>query len=719
MSRKQPASPAAHRAPAEVEDSGRKPWSDALPEAEALALVRLFDSGSHDQLQQQVAVLLQRHPGSGFAWKVLGASLLRHGGDALVALQRAVELLPGDAEAHNNLGNALRAAGRTEGAIAEFRASIALRPGFASAQVGLGNALRDEGRWDEAEAAFQRALALQPGLAAAHAGLGRLLQKQGRFDEAIASYRRALERQPRSAEIHNNLGTVLQGRGQLDAAEAALRQALQIAPGYANAHANLGNLLAARCRFDEARASYERALQLAPEHAEACNNLGALLRELGRPEAAVDCFRRAVALRPGYLEAHSNLVLTQNYCPGADAAAILASARVFDLQAARGVTPPPAWSGRAEPGRCLRIGWLSGDLREHPVAQFAEPVIGALAAGFAASIEQYAYSCHPQDDAVSRRLAARCRRWTPVAGLSDGALAGAIRADAIDILIDLSGHTAFNRLAVLARRPAPVQASWLGCQGTTGMASVDYLIADALTLPPRIEAGYAESIWRLPDSSLCCRMPDAGAAVSPLPAAATGMLTFGSCNNLAKLNDAVVALWSRLLLAVPASRLLLKTRQLADEAVCADLRRRFAAHGIAADRLCLRPPLSRAHYLDTYHDIDIALDPFPYPGVTTTTEALWMGVPVLTLAGDSFVARQGIGLLTLAALPDWIAVDAEDYVARAVRHAADLPALAALRAGLRDRLRASLLFDAPRFAANFHAALRGMWQRWCEAQGRD
>lgn len=714
MSRKPPEPAAAPPGPDGADASSHGPWSDPLPEAEARILVALFDGGHHDELQLQAAAALQRHPQSGFAWKVLGASLLRQGGDALPALRRAAELLPGDAEAHNNLGNALRTAGHAEDAADEFRTAIALRPGFAPAWVGLGNALRDLSRLEESEAAYRQAVILQPEMAAAHAGLGRLLQMLGRLDEAVAGYRRALERQPRSAEVYNNLGTALQGLDEFDGAEGAFRQALAIAPGYANAHANLGNLLAARCRFAEARASYERALELASGHAEARNNLGALLRELGRPEEAVECFRRAVALKPDYLVAQSNLVLTQNYCPGVDARAVLAGGLAFDARVTRGVRPYGEWNVRPDPVRRLRVGWISGDLREHPVAQFAEPVISALAADFAVSIEQYAYYSHPVADAVSRRIAAHCRRWTPAAGLSDEELAGIIHADAVDILIDLSGHTAFNRLPVLARRPAPVQASWLGYPGTTGMASVDYLIADACTLPPEIEAGYAETIWRLPDSSLCCRLPDAEAAVSPLPASTSGALTFGSCSNLAKLNHVVIALWSRLLHAVPDSRLLLKTRQLADASVRTELRRRFAAHGIAEERLILLPPLPRARYLDTYHDIDIALDPFPYPGVTTTAEALWMGVPVLTLAGDSFVARQGAGLLTLAGLPDWIAADGDDYVACAVRHAGDLVALSDLRARLRDRLRSSVLFDAPRFAANFHAALRGMWARWCD-----
>jgi len=300
--------------------------------------------------------------------------------------------------------------------------------------------------------------------------------------------------------------------------------------------------------------------------------------------------------------------------------------------------------------------------------------------------------------------------------LSDERLAHKIREDRIDILIDHSGHTAHNRLPMFAWKPAPVHVSWLGYFATTGVAAMDYLIADPWTLPESEEANFTEKIWRLPQTRLCFTAPDVDLPVPPLPALENGTITFGCFNNLTKMNDSVVALWARILTAVPRSRLFLKAKQLGEASVKQSIVERFAGHGIHSERLTLEGRSPRPEYLAAYQRVDIGLDPFPFPGGTTTAESLWMGVPVLTLAGERFLARQGVGLLMNAGLPDWIAADPEDYVARAVSHAGELHRLAALRSGLRAQVLASPIFDAPRFARHFEAALRGMWQAWCERQ---
>jgi predicted O-linked N-acetylglucosamine transferase (SPINDLY family) len=299
-------------------------------------------------------------------------------------------------------------------------------------------------------------------------------------------------------------------------------------------------------------------------------------------------------------------------------------------------------------------------------------------------------------------------------GLSDEALAKQIHSDRIDILIDLAGHTAHNRLPVFAWKPAPVQVSWLGYFATTGVAAIDYLIADPWTLPPSEEVYFTEKIWRLPETRLCFTVPDVQVAVSPLPAIENDYITFGCFNNLAKMNDAVVSLWARILHALPTSRLFLKSIQIAEASLREEIYARFSAHGIDADRLILEAYGPRADYLAAYQRVDIALDPFPFPGGTTTVESLWMGVPVLTLAGERFLSRQGVGLMMNAGLPNWVATDPDDYLARAMAHASDLKSLATLRAGLRQQVLASPIFDAPRFAQHFAAALRGMWAKWCE-----
>jgi predicted O-linked N-acetylglucosamine transferase (SPINDLY family) len=398
---------------------------------------------------------------------------------------------------------------------------------------------------------------------------------------------------------------------------------------------------------------------------------------------------------------------------------MLDAARRYGEVVARQVFPNVAGGIRhdrdPDPERVLRVGLVSGDLCYHPVGFFAEGVVSALASR-ADRLALFAYPTCIRTDEISERIKANCRGWHPVAGLSDEYMANRIRADGIDILIDLSGHTAYNRLPVFAWKPAPVQVSWLGYFATTGVAAIDYFVADPWTLPVSEEINFTEKVWRLPETRLCFTPPDAAVVVSPLPALVNGYVTFGCFNNLSKMNDKVVALWARVMDAVPGSRLFLKARQLTEASVRKSIAERFAAHGIDEGRLILEDYVPRENYLAAYQRVDLALDPFPYTGGTTTAEALWMAVPVLTLAGERFISRQGVGLLMNAGLPDWIASDPDDYVARALAHASDLPRLAALRGNLRAQVLASPVYDAARFAKHFEAALRGMWQHWCGEQ---
>jgi predicted O-linked N-acetylglucosamine transferase (SPINDLY family) len=344
------------------------------------------------------------------------------------------------------------------------------------------------------------------------------------------------------------------------------------------------------------------------------------------------------------------------------------------------------------------------------VSYFFEPV---LAAHDAAAFEVFCYSDAPVADAVTQRLRAQAGQWRDIAGLSDERVAALIRADRIDLLVDLAGHTARNRLLVFARRPAPVQATWLGYPNTTGLAAIDFRVTDAVSDPPgQTEAWHTEELVRLAGPFSCYAPPAESPPVSPLPALAAGHVTFGCLNNLAKLTPPTVALWAQLLGAVAGSRLLLKASGLADAETAARLRQEFAGQGIDPARLDLRGAgQSVARHLGVYHQVDVALDPFPYNGTTTTCEALWMGVPVVTLAGDAHVSRVGASLLTHLDLTACIAESPAAYVDRARGLAGDLARLAVLRAGLRERLRASPLCDGPGFTRQLEDAFRAMWRR--------
>jgi protein O-GlcNAc transferase len=366
-----------------------------------------------------------------------------------------------------------------------------------------------------------------------------------------------------------------------------------------------------------------------------------------------------------------------------------------------------SWQCAAKPDR-LRVGLVSGDLRIHSVGHFLEGVLSHIDP---ARIELIAYPTNPYEDELTARIRPFFSAWKPLVGLSDGDAARLIHSDGVHILLDVSGFTAHNRLPVFAWKPAPVQVTWLGLPSTTGIKEMDYVLGDLLAIPAENEHHFTEAVWRMPDSYLCFSAPAYSIEVAPLPALSTGYVTFGSFNNLTKMNDAVVALWARILLSVPNSRLYLKTAQLSNADMCEHILRRFGSYGITAERLLLGGKFgSIADHLSEYNKVDVALDTFPYPGVTTSIEALWMGVPVLTLQGDRFLSLTAKSVAHHAGLPDWVAIDKDDYVAKAISFTTDLERLSALRAGLRQQVLASPLFDAPRFARNLEDALWGMWQ---------
>jgi protein O-GlcNAc transferase len=633
--------------------------------------------------------------------------------EAIASYRRALEIEPDNAEANMNQGVALLELGQLDPAEKCFRRTLEIESGSAEAHNNLGLVMRRRRNMDAALVCFQKALSIRPKFAEAYVNMGSVLQALGQIDAAAQSYRRALDIAPDSAVAHSNYGSVLENLDKPDLAEASCLRALEINPELAQAHNNLGFLFSRTNRFAESIASFKRAIKIKPDYADAYANLGRVLKDIGRLAEALETLHRALEIDPDNVLAHNNLLFIYNYVADLPAEQLLADAKRFGEVAARLAQPRTHWQNPPDPQRVLRVGFVSGDLGDHPVGCFLEGVLAALTSRTGGRLELFAYPTFTCDDETSARLRACCKGWHSAVGLSDEALAQRITEHGIDILVDLSGHTAHNRLTMFAWKPAPVQLTWLGYLATTGLTAIDYVIADAWTLPKEEEAYFAEKVWRLPDSYICFTPPVHGALPGPLPAVDNGYITFGSCNNLTKMNDDVVALWSRILQAVPDSRLLLKSTQLQADFVRQKVIDRFGVHGIETERLILKVPVPRGEHLITYREMDIALDPFPYPGITTSVEALWMGVPVLTLAAEHFLSRQGVGLLMNAGLPEWVAADPQDYVARAVAHANDLQALAALRSDLRRRVLASPIFDAPRFAEHFEAALRGMWHIWC------
>lgn len=648
------------------------------------------------------------HYNLGRACNMLG----RHA-EALPCFERVCALRPDLAEAQFYLGLTLANMGRREAALAPLRRAIGLRPDLAEAQHALATACSELGRYEDALTSFEKALALRPGFAEAHNGLGTALFGLGRLGEAAAQYRRAIELKPGYAEACTGLSDALRSLGQLHAAAECCEQAIRVSPNDAVAHVVYGQALAEMGKHQAALAEFERALGLQPDCAAACNELGVALHLWGRHEEARAHGDKAI-IRPDNDKSNSVQLFYLHYHPDIGAEEMASRHRDF---AGRFELPLKAdWRPHAnvpDPQRPLRVGFVSPDFRQHPVGYFMADLLASLKS---TGLELYAYATHWVPDSMTERIKPQFSVWREC-NMSDSALADQVRADGIDILVDLSGHTKGNRLLVFARKPAPVQVTYLGYFDTTGLESMDYILGNRWLLPEEEEGLYAEKPWRLPDAHLCFTPPDVALEAGPLPALETGRVTFGCFNRIDKVNGRVAAAWASLLHAVPGSRLYLKSKALGDADVAEHYRRRFAEHGIGAERLILEGESGFREYLESYNRVDIALDPYPYNGGTTTVQAMWMGVPTLALHGDRYVAHMGESILQAAGLPEWIARDEDDYVAKAAGFAGDLDALAATRANLRERLLASPICDAPGFARKLEQAFRGMWRQWCERQG--
>ncbi|HLW91917.1 MAG TPA: tetratricopeptide repeat protein [Roseiarcus sp.] len=625
---------------------------------------------------------------------------------AIASYRKALALKPSFADAHSNLGAALMLRGDLDGAVESYRRALDLKPDFPDALNNLGVALRDRGKLGEAKEAYQRALGVDPGFVLAHYNLANALREEGRLDEAIAAYRCALALRPDLVEAHNNLGNALKDQGKLAAAADAYRQAVALRPDFADAHNNLGNALRDQGNLSEAARSYERALALKPDFAEALNNRANILKDQGRLDEALALYKHALELEPDAAATHSNLLLSQHYLPRRSNAELFSAAREFDERFGQSA-PKRAFSIVSSDERRLRIGYVSADFRTHPVGYFLARV---LEAHDRHAFEIFCYANHVKSDAMTQRLATAAEHWRGISGAADVDAAAMIAGDAIDILVDLSGHTAGNRLPLFALRPAPVQVSWLGYFGTTGLGAMDYILMDRWAAPAGCESWYSETVLRLPYGRFCYAPPDYAPPVADPPALSTGYVAFGSFNNISKISDATIELWRDVLCAAPQSRLIVKWKALDDEETRRRLANAFAAAGVQKERLEFRGFSPHAEMLAEYADIDIALDPFPFGGGLTSCEALWMGVPVVTLPGDRPASRQTIAFLNLLGLSECVATTPADYAARAAALAADPARLREIRRSLRARMAMSPLCDGPLFTRNLEAAFRQMWQ---------
>lgn len=608
-------------------------------------------------------------------------------------------------------GTLLVQQGRTDQAVEVFRQALSLEPDHIDARIHLGNVLKAKGDAAGAAACYQRVLELDPSNPAALNNFGNLLQAAGLLTEAEALYRRLLAARADHPGALGNLGSVLQSQGRFTEALICYRRVLEIVPDDPIPHHNLATALKRLNRLGEAVVVYRQALALRPDYPEALSGLGAALQAQGHVSQAVPCYERALTLAPDFPEPLNHLMFALNALPDVTSADLLAAARRWTA-GWTALSTTPEHANRPDPDRPLRIGYVSPDFRHHPVGYFLTAILDHHDP---AVVEIHCYSNSRVADDITRRIQGAVAGWRSIVALDDAAAADLIQADGIDILVDLSGHMADHRLTLFQRRPAPVQATWLGFFCSTGLAAIDHIIGDPTIIPPGDEAGYSERVWRLPGCYLCFDGAPVDLSTVAMPAGETGPITFGCLNRRDKMSEPCIAAWAQILRQVPFARLLLKTAGFSDEATRTDMLAAFERHGIGTGRLVIEGETPRRAHLAAYHRVDLALDPFPYTGATTSAESLWMGVPLVTLRGRTFVGRVSASMLQAVGRPELVADTVEDYVDLAVALANDRPRLAALRRDLREATRSGL-GDGAAFARNLEAIYRGQWRVWCASR---
>lgn len=654
---------------------------------------------------------------------------------------KALALQPDNPALHYGLGEALRALLQFQLAADSYRRALALRPQDASSHTGLGASLHGLGQFDAAGDSFRHAVELAPDQVDSRINLGNTLLRLGQLDAAASAYAAVLELRPDHYDAHVNLGISLDGMGQLDAALASYRRALEARPGDLVAQRNISATLSRLGRQEEALAFRQALLDAAPDNGLFHFDLGQSLHVMGQSALALASLTRALELRPDDASIHTYLAWLQmeggerdqslasyrrayecNPCPAAysnvlfslshctnDPDELLAEhlgfAEQFERPALAQRSPHP---NLPDAGRRLNIGFVSADFHNHAVSTFIEPIFELLT--HSTELTLHAYSTGKIDDHVTQRLRGYIPNWHPIAALDDAAAERQIRADAIDILIDLSGHSGGNRLTLFARKPAPVQASWIGYAGTTGLEAMDYYLSDGFHLPEgRYDEQFTEKIVRVPLAAPF--MPEPAAPdISPLPALRNGYLTFGTFNRANKLSRGVIALWAKLLHAIPDARLLLGGLHAgADKVVLGWL----TDEGIDESRVQLQPRGTVNEYLAAHDQVDICLAAFPYTGATTVCHALWMGVPTLTNTGPTNPSHAAVCHLAHLGLTSFVADSDEHFVKLGVFLSQNLDELAGLRATMRERFIGSVVGHPVVAAAGLERALRLMWERWC------
>jgi|ETNmetMinimDraft_16_1059900.scaffolds.fasta_scaffold00055_35 predicted O-linked N-acetylglucosamine transferase (SPINDLY family) len=659
-----------------------------------------------EKLYKKILKLNPNHFESNFYLGIISAQT-NNFNKAKQLLNKAIQIQPNFIDAHYNLGNVQNELGEFEQAASSYQKAIEIQPNYANAHYNLGLILKKLGKFEKAISSYKKAIEINPNFIAAYNNLGIVFKELKEFERARNSYQKAIEIQPNYASAHYNLGNVQNELGEFEQAASSYQKAIEIQPNYASAYNNLGNVQNELGVFEQAASSYQKAIEIQPNYASAYHNLGFLLSNLGKYDEATQSCRQAIKIKTDYAKAYSMLLFNLNYKTDFNPNLYLTEARKFRINCKPKKSLSFKHQYEKKPTK-LRLGLISADFGNHPGGFHTLSTLRELRKK---NFELIAYTTTERRDEFSYHFRPLFSKSHSIEKKKDEEVVEQIVKDGIHILMDLQGHSAKNRLPIFMYKSAPIQVSWLG-QGSTGILEIDYFIGSPLTIPKNEENHYVEKILRLPEIEHCFTPPDFNVAINNLPALKNNFVTFGCINKLTKVNDDVIALWSKVLSSVPNSKLFLKSTELDDQKIVENTHKRFKKNKIDKNRLILhgKSP-TRKEVLETYNEIDIALDPFPFQGNTSTEEAVWMGVPVLTLKGNRFLFHFGESINSNLNMHDWIAKNYDEYVSKAIKFSSNLDELSKIRMNLRQIALQSPVFDAPRFAEHFSKMLWDMWKK--------
>ena len=676
-----------------------------------------YQAGRKQRAEATCRQLLTREPNNDRALHLLGIMALEVRQDAMAAqlFMRALDNAPHKAAYYVNLATALHRLGKLPEAVDVLGLALSTDPNLAEAHFNLARVLSDLGDEAGSFSAVERAAQLSSNRSEIQLEFARRLNRRGEFERSIESYRKAIELEPGAADSRVELASVLRTQRHYDEAVTAARKAVELSPRLLGAHIELGKSLLSLQREGEAIQALRRAALLDPSSAEAHANLGFALEAVGRVPEAIESMQRSLTLDPSDHSMLSNIIFLRPFVPGTSAQSLLDEAKSWDQVFGQPSSIAlPACENDADPERRLRVGYVSGYFYDHCQSFFTVPL---LEHHDRRAVEVYCYSATSRPDSITQKISRLADVWRDVSRLGDAQLARAIRDDRVDILVDLTMHMGNSKLKAFAERPAPVQICWLAYPGTTGLSAMDYRITDRYLDPPESnDWPYSERSLVLPDSFWCYDPLTSDVEPGPLPAAQRGCVTFGCLNHVRKVNEATLRLWADILNQVRDSRLLLHAPALESRSGIGEILERF---GVRADRVTFAGRLPRLEYLQLYRQIDIGLDTFPCQGHTTSLDALWMGVPVVSLLSPLLVGRAAITLAANLELGELVHETNEGFVQAAVQLASDVAKLQGLRSNLRSRMKACPLMDAHRFARNMEAAYRSAWRLRCEGNTGD